>query len=291
MFFKFKSKSVTVVSCLVFSLGAMAQVHPSLVLTKEGVAEIRSQLGKVPVFDASVADVKAEVDAEMALGIDVPLPKDFSGGYTHERHKKNFMIMQKAGVLYQILGDEKYAIYVRDVLMAYAKLYPTLPLHPQTRSYARGKLFWQALNDSNWLVYTSQAYDCVYDFISPADRAYLEKDLFKPFADFISTGSPQFFNRVHNHSTWGNVAVGMIGLVMQDNELLDRALNGLKNDGLPEGMKDSDGGLIKKPGQKTGFLSKCRRAFFTRWLLYRRTLLPKICHVSFYGFCRVTSKH
>lgn len=261
MFFKFKSKSIAFVSGIVFSMGAMAQVHPSLVLTKEGVTQIRSQLGKVPVFDASVADVKAEVDAEIALGIDVPLPKDFSGGYTHERHKKNFMIMQKAGVLYQILGDDKYAIYVRDELMAYAKLYPTLPLHPQTRSYARGKLFWQALNDSNWLVYTSQAYDCVYDFISPADRAYLEKDLFKPFADFISIGSPQFFNRVHNHSTWGNVAVGMIGLVMQDNELLDRALNGLENDGLPEGMKDSDGGLIKKPGQKTGFLANVDEPF------------------------------
>lgn len=261
MFFKFKSKSIAFVSGIVFSMGAMAQVHPSLVLTKEGVTQIRSQLGKVPVFDASVADVKAEVDAEIALGIDVPLPKDFSGGYTHERHKKNFMIMQKAGVLYQILGDDKYAIYVRDELMAYAKLYPTLPLHPQTRSYARGKLFWQALNDANWLVYTSQAYDCVYDFISPADRAYLEKDLFKPFADFISIGSPQFFNRVHNHSTWGNVAVGMIGLVMQDNELLDRALNGLENDGLPEGMKDSDGGLIKKPGQKTGFLANVDEPF------------------------------
>ena len=261
MFFKFKSKSIAFVSGIVFSMGAMAQVHPSLVLTKEGVTQIRSQLGKAPVFDASVADVKAEVDAEIALGIDVPLPKDFSGGYTHERHKKNFMIMQKAGVLYQILGDDKYAIYVRDELMAYAKLYPTLPLHPQTRSYARGKLFWQALNDANWLVYTSQAYDCVYDFISPADRAYLEKDLFKPFADFISIGSPQFFNRVHNHSTWGNVAVGMIGLVMQDNELLDRALNGLENDGLPEGMKDSDGGLIKKPGQKTGFLANVDEPF------------------------------
>ncbi|WP_244307319.1 heparinase II/III domain-containing protein [Flavobacterium fluviatile] len=232
-----------------------------MVLTKEGVREIRSQLGKLPLFDASVADAKKEVDAEITVGIEVPVPKDYSGGYTHERHKKNFLIMQKAGVLYQILGEEKYAVYVRDMLMAYAKLYPTLPLHPQTRSYARGKLFWQALNDSNWLVYVSQAYDCVYDFITPSDRAILERDLFKPFADFISIGSPQFFNRVHNHSTWGNVAVGMIGLVMQDNELVDRALNGLENDGLPEGMKDSDGGLIRKPGQKTGFLANVDEPF------------------------------
>jgi len=240
---------------------SVAQEHPSLVLTPKSVKEIRSQLGKVPLFDASLADVKSEVDAEITLGIEVPIPKDFSGGYTHERHKRNFLIMEKAGILYQILGDEKYAIYVRDMLLAYAKLYPTLPLHPQERSYARGKIFWQALNDSNWLVYVSQAYDCVYDFISPADRAHLEKELFRPFADFISIGSPQFFNRVHNHSTWGNVAVGMIALVLHDDELLDRALNGLKNDGLPPGMKDSDGGLIRKEGQKTGFLANVDEPF------------------------------
>lgn len=242
-------------------LDVSSQTHPSLVLTPQGVREIRSQLGKVPLFDASLADVKKEVDAEIALGIIIPVPKDFSGGYTHERHKKNFFIIEKAGVLYQILEDEKYAIYVRDILLAYAKMYPTLPLHPQERSYARGKIFWQALNDANWLVYVSQAYDCVYDFISPTDRSIIEKDLLKPFADFISTGSPQFFNRVHNHSTWGNVAVGMIALVMNDAELLDRALNGLKEDGLPVGMKDNDGGLIKKEGQKTGFLANVDEPF------------------------------
>jgi hypothetical protein len=239
----------------------IAQQHPSLVLSKQGVKEIQLQLGKVPIFDTSLADIKAEVDAEIAFGIEVPVPKDMAGGYTHERHKKNFLILQKAGALYQILNDKKYAIYVRDMLLAYAKMYPTLPLHPQERSYARGKFFWQALNDANWLVYVSQAYDCVYDFLSKKERMQLEKNLFRPFADFLSVGSPQFFNRVHNHSTWGNVAVGMIGLVMNDAELIDRALNGLKEDGLVPGQKDNDGGLIKKEGQKTGFLANVDEPF------------------------------
>src|SRR6218665_2491242 len=263
MIFKTTSfiKKITLLFLLLIFQNAVSQDHPRLVLTKPGVREIKSQLGKVPLFDNSLADVKTEVDAEIALGIEVPIPKDFSGGYTHERHKRNFLILEKAGVLYQVLGDEKYGIYVRDMLLAYAKLYPTLPLHPQERSYARGKIFWQALNDANWLVYVSQAYDCVYDFISPSDRATIEKELLRPFADFISIGSPQFFNRVHNHSTWGNVAVGMLALVLDDAELLDRALNGLKNDGLPAGMKDSDGGLIKKEGQKTGFLANVDEPF------------------------------
>ncbi|AUC22086.1 heparinase [Polaribacter sejongensis] len=235
--------------------------HPKLILTKQGVDNIRKNLGNVPIFDKTLADTKAEVDAEIELGILVPIPKDLSGGYTHERHKKNFIIIQKAGVLFQILNDEKYANYVKDMLFAYAKLYPTLPVHPQTRSYARGKIFWQCLNDSNWLVYSAQAYDCVYDWLSKEERETLEKDLFIPFAKFISEGNPQFFNRVHNHSTWGNVAVGMIALVMDNDELLDNALNGLKTDNLNTGMRDNDGGFIKVEGLRLGFFGNLDEPF------------------------------
>lgn len=237
------------------------QEHPSLILTKKGVQDIKAQLGTIPIFDKTLAKVKAEVDAEILAGIEVPIPKDFSGGYTHERHKRNFLMLQKAGVLYQILNDEKYALYVKEMLFAYEKMYPTLPVHPQERSYARGKLFWQCLNDSNWLVYVSQAYDCVYDYLSEAERKKLETNLFRPFADYISLENPQFFNRVHNHSTWGNVAVGMIALVMNDDKLLERALYGLKTDNIKPGQKDNDGGLIRKEGQKVGFLANLDEPF------------------------------
>lgn len=243
------------------STPTIAQEHPSLILTKKGVKEIKIQLGAIPVFDEALANAKVEVDAEILAGIQVPIPKDLAGGYTHEQHKKNYIILQKAGVLYQLLDDDKYAKYVRDVLMEYAKMYPSLPIHPQQRSYAPGKLFWQSLNDANWLVYTSQAYDCVYDYLSKKERNQLEKNLFKPFADFLSIGSPQFFNRVHNHSTWGNVAVGMIGLVMNDQELIDRALYGLKDDNLAVGTKDNDGGFIKVAGQKSGFYANLEEPF------------------------------
>ena len=270
MFLKIKLQIVLIVAIMSCNAQTKAVVtkkhvkpleHPSLILTKTGVESIKAQLGTVPLFDKTLAKVKAEVDAEILNGIEVPIPKDFSGGYTHERHKKNFLVIQKAGVLYQILADEHYATYVKQMLMAYAKVYPTLPVHPQTRSYARGKLFWQCLNDANWLVYVAQAYDCVYHFLTTKERNYLEKNLFKPFANFISVDNPQFFNRVHNHSTWGNVAVGMIALVMDDAELLNRALYGLKTDNIDPNAKDNDGGFIKKPGQKVGFLANLEEPF------------------------------
>ena len=241
---------------------SQAGEHPNLILTKAGVEKIRAELGTVPLFDATLKKVKAEVDAEIELGIDTPIPKDYSGGYTHERHKRNFLVMQQAGVLFQILEDEKYANYVRDMLLQYEAMYKDLPLHPKERSYARGKLFWQCLNDSNWLVYASQAYDAIYDWLSAEERKMLEQNLFRPFADHISVDSPQFFNRVHNHSTWGNAAVGMIGLVMGDDELVQRALYGIEgDDGLVVGTKDNDGGFIKVEGQDVGFLANLEEPF------------------------------
>ncbi|MFT4939537.1 MAG: hypothetical protein ACI88A_002580 [Paraglaciecola sp.] len=252
-----------------------AQEHPNLIMTQAGVEKVRQNLGKVPLFDATIESVKQEVDAEIAFGIDTPIPKDFSGGYTHQRHKLNYQIAQKAGALYQILQDEKYALYIRDMLFQYEAMYQDLPIHPQERSYARGTLFWQCLNDSVWLVYMSQAYDAIYDTLAVEEREQLDNNLFRPFADFISIGNPQFYNRVHNHSTWGNAAVGMIALVMNDEELLHRALYGIKDDGLEIGLKDDDGGFIKVEGQKMGFLANLEEPFspdgyFTEGPYYQR---------------------
>ncbi len=239
-----------------------AQTHPNLILTKEGVEKIRTSNENAPLFEQVLEATKKEVDADIASGILVPIPKDMAGGYTHERHKKNFFILQKAGNLYQITGNEKYAVYIRDVFLEYAKMYPTLPKHPTDRSYATGKIFWQCLNDANWLVYCSQAYDAIYDFLTEKERDNLEKNLFRPIADFISIENPKFFNRIHNHSTWANAAVGMMGLAMNDKGLIKRALYGLKADGLNNSMLDNDGGFIKVKGQKkAGFLAQLDFSF------------------------------
>ncbi len=259
----FRSRIVIPLVFLGLAIPAISQAgdHPKVIMTQAGVEKIRAELGTVPLFDATVANIKAEVDAEIEFGIHTPIPLDYSGGYTHERHKRNFFIMQKAGALYQILEDEKYANYVRDMLFQYEAMYKDLPLHPKERSYARGKLFWQCLNDANWLVYTSQAYDAIHDYLSAEERKTLEDNLFRPFADHCSLSNPRFFNRIHNHSTWGTAAVGMIGLVMGDDELVERALYGIPHDVLDASAKDDDGGFIFVEGQKAGFLANLEVPF------------------------------
>ena len=253
----------TLTALLLFQL-CQAQLldHPSLTLTVDGVEKIKANLGTVPLFDTTLEEAIKEVEEEIAIGVKVPIPKDMAGGYTHERHKRNFFILQKAGNIYQITGEEKYAKYVKDCLMAYAEMYPTLPLHPTNKSYATGKIFWQCLNDANWLVYVSQAYDCIYYYFNKKERKFLEEALFIPFADFLSLENPRFFNRIHNHSTWANAAVGMIGLAMNNETLINRALYGLKEDGIKANEVDNDGGYLKVQGvSKAGFLAQLDHSF------------------------------
>lgn len=250
------------ISLLILGFLLQGQNHPNLILTNSGVEAMRTSLGKAPLFDLSFENMKRDVDAQIELGIEVPLPKDLAGGYTHSRHKANFFTMQKAGLLFQISQEEKYAVYIKDMLLEYAELFPKFDKHPIERSYARGKFFWQCLNDANWLVYTSQAYDAIYDWLDRKTVKKLNTELFRPYAEFISLENPQFFNRIHNHSTWGNAAVGMIGLVMDDDELVKWAMEGLDTKLLIEGAKDNDGGDIRLKNQKeAGFFAQLDHSF------------------------------
>lgn len=227
-------KYISIFLLLIATSLIMAATHPGLFLTPKGVKEIRSSLGKYSMFDQSFNELKKIADEALVAEILVPQPKDGGGGYTHEKHKKNYYEMNAAGILFQITKDKRYALFVKDMLYAYAEIYPTLGLHPATKSATPGKIFWQALNEAVWLVHTSMAYDCVYDFMSEKDRKHIETNLFYPICEFLSNGNPEnykVFNKMHNHGTWATAAVGMIGYVMRDKNLTDMALYGSNKDG------------------------------------------------------------
>jgi len=221
-------------------LFAQAQ-HPNLILNKQVIAEIQKNLGKVPLFNKTFSDIKSNVDEVLNQSIDVPVPVDPGGGYTHERHKQNYELMYNAGILYSVTKDEKYAAFVKRMLDKYAILYPTLKLHPQSKDQTPGRLFWQSLNETVWLLHTIQAYDCIYDWLSKMDRDNYENNIFLPMAKFFSEDSPHEFNLIHNHGTWMVASVGMTGFVLHNQDLIDKALYGTE--------KNGEGGFIAQLNQ------------------------------------------
>ena len=182
-------------------------------------------------FDKTLVALAAKVDAQMALPIVVPTPKDAGGGYTHEQHKLNAKTIYEAGKLYEFTGKDKYAEHAANLMIAYADMYPGLGLHPEKKEQSPGRLFWQNLNESWWLVYAIQGYASIKDTLSLEVREKIETDLLRELTTFLSEGSPETFNKIHNHGTWATAAVGMTGFTLGDESLVEQALLGLDKSG------------------------------------------------------------
>jgi hypothetical protein len=219
------------------SLMQAQRSHPSLMITAPEAAAIKAALGHTPLLDTTFQRAQATVDAALARPISVPRPSD-AGGPVHQRHKENYIEMQLAGVLYAETGEERYARFVRDMLLQYADLWPTLPKHPMAGPESYGRLFWQSLNEAVWLVHATQAYDCTIGWISAEDRKTIEEKLFRPMAYYFVQEHRSEFDRIHNHGTWTATAVGMTGYLLGDKNLSDMALYGSK--------KDRTGGYLRQ---------------------------------------------
>lgn len=184
-----------------------------------------------PLYQAEMDRAESFVADMMEQGVVVPVPKDPGGGYTHEQHKRNYRAIYLAGQLYRITGNPAYADYVRDMLLAYGALYPTLGDHPAKANQNVGRLFWQVLNDAVWLVHAVQGYGDIRASLSEADRELIDTQVFRRAAHFLSVESQQTFDRIHNHATWATAGVGMTGYLLDDRDMVDRALLGSDKSG------------------------------------------------------------
>ncbi|MDB5196776.1 MAG: alginate lyase family protein [Flaviaesturariibacter sp.] len=221
-------------------LSAGAQ-HPVAFATKSDFELVKTSLSRYPLLQASYADIKRDVDAWLEKDVDVPFPKDPAGGYTHDRHKANYTLMFNSGLLYNLTGDRRYAQLVRNIFLKYAALNPTLKNHPQATSSSPGRLFWQALNDANWLVYTGMAYDLIYNTLSAAERKTIEEGAFKPEVDFVTKDLKDWFNLIHNHGVWACAGVGIVGLATNNKEYVEMALRGTEKNGKSGFLAQLDG--------------------------------------------------
>lgn len=216
-----------------------AKERPCLIYNSTEIEKIRDQLGQFPLFDQSLFQVKEQVDLVLSKKIEIPPPGE-GGGYAHEKHKQNYRDIQQAGQLFIITGRDKYAAFVKDVLLGYADFYPGLGSHPLSRKQAPGKIFHQMLNENVWLLHSSVAYDCIYSWLSEVDRNIIEKNVFRMMTKWMVEERGDQLDRIHNHGTWASAALGMAGYVLNDQNLVDIALYGTKKDGKTGFFKQMD---------------------------------------------------
>ena len=205
--------------------------HPLTYFTRAEAAQVKANLSRYPVLTRSYNEIKKEVDAWVGKDVDVPFPKDPAGGYTHDKHKANYTLMFNSGMLYNLTGDVKYAKLVKDMLLKYAVMNPTLKNHPEATSSSPGRIFWQALNDANWLVYAGMAYDLIYNSLTAAERKKIAEGAFKPEVDYFTKDLQSWFDLIHNHGVWACAGVGIVGIATNNKDYVDMALYGTKKDG------------------------------------------------------------
>ena len=229
---------------LLLSTTLFGQDHPNLMLTKAQINAVREGCKTYPLLKKSYQNLKNDADEALKTPINVPIPKDGGGGFTHEQHKKNYTNILNCGIAYQISGDKKYADYVKSMLLNYASQYQAWPIHPKSKDKEDGgRIFWQSLNDFVWQIYAIQGYDLVYETLSKEDKATIEGELFIPILKFFTEDRKGIFDQIHNHGTWNLAAVGITGYVINQPKYVEMAIKGSKLDG------------------KTGYLAQMNQLF------------------------------
>jgi hypothetical protein len=232
---KLKFSIISLLALLSFACSSQ-----NLLETEDQIQAMQAAAKASGSFAREFEQRQAKIDVVLSQKINVPLPADAGGGYTHEVHKRNYATMRDAGRLFLITQDEKYAHLVRDILFEYADMYPTLPLHPKQKEQSPGKLFWQSLNEAVWLVYSIQGYDAIKSALSEDERKRIEDGVFIPMVSYLSEQSPQTFNKIHNHGTWAVAGVGMAGYVLDKPEWVEKSLYGLDKSGKGGFMRQLD---------------------------------------------------
>jgi len=111
-------------------------------------------------FSQVLKSAEARLTAQMSEPLTIPVPKDAGGD---EKHKDNARLMYDAGQLYKLTGNADYASFAAKILTSYADVYPDWGIHPAPKEQSPGRMFWQNLNESWWLVHASQGYGAIKD--------------------------------------------------------------------------------------------------------------------------------
>ena len=76
--------------------------------------------------------------------------------------------------------------------------------------------------------------------MSQTERDKIENNIFRKIISWFTIDHAHEFDRIHNHGTWSVASIGMIGMVMNDQELVEMALYGTKKDGKGGFLKQLD---------------------------------------------------
>lgn len=150
--------------------------------------------------------------------------QDYDGCVLMMVHGQLANQVRDLGILYQVTGKRQYADRAREIACSYAERYASYPLHT-IRGEARiggGKVGPQTLDEAVWLIPMAQGVDLIWHTLSESEQNLLTQKLFLPAAREVILPHQM---GVHNIQCWKNSAVGVVGLLTEEEELVREAID------------------------------------------------------------------
>jgi hypothetical protein len=142
------------------------------------------------------------------------------------QHIDNLEDIRALGAAYALTSETRYAQRARQLLIAYADRYTSLPIHDYKGGQMEkgARLFAQTLDESVHSIQMLIGYDLVRSapVFSATDRAHIDNDLLRPIAATIRRNRMN----VSNWQSWHDAALAGIGYLVGDKQLVQEALHG-----------------------------------------------------------------
>lgn len=203
----------------------------------------------------------------------------WDGAWWREMNGRNASACQQLGLLWQLTGEAVYRDKVRTLLMGYADVYPDYEVHGGIPHNGPGKMNAQTLCEANCILDMALGYDFIQQSLTDAERQHISQRLLRCAATFLQAHrSPQ----IHNHEVKISAALGVLGFVLEDDGLLDFAVNApyglrwqLEHGQLAEGLW-FEGSVHYHYYALQGFFAFEKLARSTRWSLLDGPWYPQM---------------
>ncbi len=239
--------------------------HPVLLIRRDEVAEVLEAAEKIPSLGGALKSLLAGADSWLTRPLDYPdrgsqwwhwytckkcgsrlttesptrhvCPScgEAYSGWPYDdvvldrQHSALANGARDLALAYLLTGKAEYARRAVEILLGYAERYEKYPLHDiHGKPTGGGHVGPQTLDEAVWLIPIAQAFDAVQDTLRDEERGQIVEHLLMPAAK--TTWSPRM--GIHNISCWRNSAYGLVGLALDDEEMVRAAYSG------PSGFRD-----------------------------------------------------
>ncbi|HTR40465.1 MAG TPA: hypothetical protein VMH87_02455 [Pseudomonadales bacterium] len=232
--------------------------HPCTLWDSDDVTAYKASFSTDPALKTAFNELRDWGDKRIAQPLNVPAHElaadgswnypSFKRGYQDASGKWNWEWdfngalqhctedVSNLGMLYALTGDEKYAAFAKQILLALADAYGYRKGSsvPDPNGYDHFQAYgFDGGDDGLFLAKACHGYDLIYNSssLTAGDRAHIEHDLIQPMAEHLKKSTFMYTN----HGRWGMVCLYGIfisGVTLNDQMLENLALYG------PDGIKD-----------------------------------------------------